>query len=131
MIIYCYFSCFIVYYYIIYFVIFLLYYVGFNIITKGRTLGKKIFKLKIVSEDNTEPKWYQYLVRSILLYNLEFYILRIIFDLTIPSTYLYNTLRIVYLLEIIVSYIILLSIPFSKNKRGIHEYLSKTRVEKE
>ena len=51
--------------------------------------------------------------------------------LSIPSTYLYNTLRIVYLLEIIVSYIILLSIPFSKNKRGIHEYLSKTRVEKE
>lgn len=120
-----------IYYYVIYLVIFLLYYVGFNIITKGRTLGKKIFKLKIVSEDNTEPKWYQYLVRSILLYNLGFYILRIIFDLTIPSTYLYNTLRVVYLLEIIVSYIILLSIPFSKNKRGIHEYLSKTRVEKE
>ena len=29
-----------IYYYIIYLVIFLLYYVGFNMITKGRTLGK-------------------------------------------------------------------------------------------
>lgn len=44
------------------------YFVGLPTLTKGYTIGKKIVNMKIVSETNETPKWYQYLLRYFLLY---------------------------------------------------------------
>lgn len=48
--------------------ILLIYYVCIPTLTKGYTLGKLMFKMKLVTKKNETPHWYQYLIRYALLY---------------------------------------------------------------
>ena len=118
-----------IFYYIIYIVMFLLYFVGFNLITNGATLGKKICHFKIVSIDDKKVKWYNYLIRSVILYNLIFALLRVGVILFIQQNSFLNIMKSIYFLDIVFSYIILFSILFNKDKIGIHDKLAKTKVE--
>lgn len=117
-----------IFYYIIYVVIFILYFVGFNVITHGATLGKKICRLKIVSTSSEEVKWYNYLVRAIILYNLVFVVLRIGVIVAIKNNFL-TIMNSIYYLDVAFSYVIIFSILFNKDKIGIHDKLAKTKVE--
>ena len=117
-----------IFYYIIYIVMFLLYFVGFNVITHGATLGKKICRLKIVSTSSEEVKWYNYLVRAIILYNLVFVVLRIGVIVAIKNNFL-TIMNSIYYLDVAFSYVIIFSILFNKDKIGIHDKLAKTKVE--
>lgn len=46
----------------------LLYYILFPYLTKGRTLGKFAVQIKVVNQDGSNPKFYQYFLRYGLLY---------------------------------------------------------------
>lgn len=48
--------------------ILIIYYVLIPTITKGYTLGKLAFKMRLQTKDGNPPKWYQYLIRYTLLY---------------------------------------------------------------
>ncbi len=48
--------------------ILILYYVLIPVLTKGYTVGKIMFKMKLVTKDGGIPRWYQYLTRYGLLY---------------------------------------------------------------
>ena len=47
-------------------VLLLIYFGIIPALTKGQTIGKKIFKLKIVKKDNTDAKIFNYLIRSLI-----------------------------------------------------------------
>lgn len=51
-----------------YILIVFLYYFGLTTFLKGKTIGKLLVSIKIVKIDDTMSKWYQYLIRYILLY---------------------------------------------------------------
>ncbi len=116
------------FYYIIYVILFLAYFVGFNVITNGVTLGKKICKLKITGSNDEKVHWYNYLIRSLILYNLIFYIIRIGFILLNNRDIFLTWMNGISYIEIIVSYIVIFSILFSKSKIGIHDKLANTKV---
>lgn len=117
-------------YFIIYLVVLAGYFIGFNIITSGVTLGKKILRLKIINikdEDADVPIW-SYLVRFIFLYQPLYYLTRLIGVILLKESTYYNVVSVVYNIHYYLEFIILIFILISIDGRGIHEILSKTRV---
>ena len=116
------------YVYLVYIVIYLLYFVGFNMITKGITLGKKITKLQIVSSDNKEVKPYQYLIRSLISYGYFIYLLELIVPYIIPLQYIIGITSFLSLTMNTLQLVTGISIIINEEHCGIHDKLAKTKV---
>lgn len=113
-------------------IIYIAYFTGFQLWNKGQTLGKKIMKIKIVSNpDNEKLKWYQLLLRSIIIYNLVFTVISLILICIVnKKTYI----EINNILELIASSIFYLNAFFiilRNDNRGLHDIIGKTKVEME
>ena len=83
----------------IYIIVTILYFGIFNLVTDGQTLGKKIFKLKIVSSDDGKPNIVSYLIRSVLLYNTIYYLVSLIGIYTLNKENYYLVTNIVYQIQ--------------------------------
>lgn len=116
------------YSYLIYLVVYFFYFVIFNIITKGITLGKKITGLQIVGLDNREATFGQYLFRSLIAYGYFVYLLELIVPHVIPMKYLMYVVGglsiVMNFLQIVVS----ISVISNDDNRGLHDILAKTKV---
>lgn len=116
------------YSYLIYLVVYFFYFVIFNIITKGITLGKKITGLQIVGLDNKEATFGQYLLRSLIAYGYFVYLLELIVPHVIPMKYLMYVVGglsiVMNFLQIVVS----ISVISNDDNRGLHDILAKTKV---
>ena len=117
-------------YNIIYIACLLLYFVLFNIITDGETLGKKIMKLKITSIDDTKVSILKYLIRAIILYNPLFYLSMIIGTLLLNINSFYNYALIMSNVKNYLFIIVIATAIIKNDNRGLHEMLSKTKVVK-
>lgn len=122
-------------FYSIYIVIFLLmtftYYTLIPYLTRGRTLGKLLLGIKVISYDYTHAKFYQLLLRNyhllISFVIIIFYINRLIDGNT--ETYLFAFILFFYsffksILEIVLLFMVLIS----GEERGLHDLLAKTIV---
>lgn len=115
-------------YNIICILVILLYFIGFNIITNGQTLGKKILKLQIVSNNNSKVSFINYLIRTIILYNPIYYLAMIIgpymFNINNFYTWAIIWSNIKNYLQIIIIIMIIIRI----DGRGLHDILANTKV---
>lgn len=106
---------------------FIAYFVIFNLKHNGQTVGKKIMKIKIVS-DNNELTWKQFLIRMIILNGtwMTFIVCMLVFILKNESFYLASMI-----LTYINYFIIILDcmmLIFKNNNKSLHDILSKTSV---
>lgn len=109
-------------------VCYLLYFVGFQKWNKGQTLGKKLFKIKIVDKNNNNPKTWQYLVRSGVLYNVFVSILLVISVFLLQGKSFLMISTILNILGNALVYGCLIMCLLRKDGRGLHDLLSKTMV---
>lgn len=104
------------------------YFMLFTYFNKGQTIGKKIFKLKIVSKDNTRIKFRQIFIRSIFIYGIlsSFYSSIFINFLGVNTFNIGGTIisYIEYTFIIICFFMIL----YKKDKRGLHDIISGTMI---
>ena len=116
-------------YFVIYLIVTLAYFIGFNKITAGQTLGKKLTRLKIVSakEDKKVPAW-SYLVRTLILYQPIYYLVKLIGVNTLSMNNYYNVTTIFYDIQYYLEIIIIVTIMLRLDGRGIHDLLAKTKV---
>ena len=112
----------------IYIIVTILYFGIFNLVTDGQTLGKKIFKLKIVSSDNGKPNIVSYLIRSVLLYNTIYYLVSLIGIYTLNKENYYLVTNIVYQIQYYIQIIIICMVMLRTDGRGLHDILAKTKV---
>lgn len=111
----------------------ILYFGVFQKYNKGQTIGKKIFKIKVVSNDDKEVSLGKYLLRLIPMYYI--YIgglIPIIIDIVLiyilkVKYYMIVTSIITYVFVAIALISVCLMV-FSKNKKGLHELLTNTKV---
>lgn len=121
-------------YSVVYFLVYLLaiiaYFIGFNYLTDGQTLGKKLLRLKIVSskEEGEKVSIISYLIRAVLLYQPLYYIIKLIGIYALNSKDYYNITAIIYDIEYYLEFIILLTVMIRLDGRGLHDLLAKTRV---
>ena len=115
-------------------VVAIFYYIGIPIITKGATVGKKIVNIKLLSFKGHTPKWYQYIIRYILLYGVllpsPFYILTAagyLTDFVSDSTGTAQTIVMILALAIIaIEYFIIFIHNFILKRMFWYERISKT-----
>lgn len=105
------------------------YFVLFQGFTHGQTLGKKIMRLKVVSTTNKSLSYKQLFLRSIFLYEVIFTIIKMISSIVMPLNYYVIFYNINYcIFEYLLNLILIFTICFDKNHRGIHDLIAKTRV---
>lgn len=108
--------------------IYLGYFAVMPIFTKGQTLGKKIMKIKIVDTNDENVSANKLLIRALILYSIAANILNLILLLVVDkSTYMTISGLIGNLFNIIliVSFVMIL---VRKDKRGLHDLISGTKV---
>ena len=116
------------YSYLVYLVVYFFYFVIFNMITKGITLGKKITGLQIVGLDNKEVTFGKYLLRSLIAYGYFIYLLELIVPYIIPLKYLMNVVMGLSVIMNVLQIIVSVSVISNEDNRGLHDILAKTKV---
>ena len=114
---------------VIYIVLTILYFVFFNYITNGQTLGKKLMKLKIVSIDNKKVSIGNYFIRAIPMYQLIYYVTRLIGIIFLKESSYNKVTSISYSIENILEIAIFTMIMLGTSGRGLHDIIAKTKVE--
>lgn len=112
-------------------VINVVYFIVFAFLNKGQTLGKKIFKIKVVNQDGKNPSIWNMLLRSIGLYGIITGIVNII-GVYVLNVKLFNytstTANYIYYGFIIISFFMVI---YKKDGRGIHDIIGRTSVKEE
>lgn len=106
----------------------LLYFVVIQFYMGGKTLGKKIVKLKVVSNNKNNLTIFNYFLRSLILNGVFLNSMSIVMVLVLSKNYylIYN--EIVYVINYILEICIIFMITFDKNNRGLHDYVANTKV---
>ena len=107
------------------------YFVIFQFLYKGQTIGKKIFKLKLASANDKPLSMVNYLVRAIILYNILIPIIELVIVFTMSSENYYNFYQNVNLVSYIIMYITLFFMLVRTDGRGLHDILANTIVKDE
>lgn len=111
------------------FVCYLLYFVGFQKWNKNQTVGKKLMNLKVVNKNKKDDvKVWQYLVRTLIVYNLFFSSLNVCLALCFNTKLFFTLSLIVSIIGYVITYLGYAMIVFRKDGKGLHDLLSGTEV---
>ena len=104
------------------------YFIVFATLNKGQTLGKKMFKIKVVNKDGKEPNIWNMLVRSIPLYGILTGIIHVIclyvFDVKLFN-YASTIINYIYYGFVIICFFMVM---YKKDGKGLHDLIGKTYV---
>ena len=112
-------------------VIYILYFIAFQFLYKGQTVGKKLLKLRVVTKEEKEPSLTTFVVRGIIIEGiLATFLSLIAIVLLSKDTYLtiYTWLSMLSSTFIVASALMVL---YRKDRRGLHDMMAKTIVIKE
>ena len=105
------------------------YFIVFQYLNKGQTIGKKLMKIKVVdNESGKEPGVGAFILRSIIILNIISSLFNIIFvNVLNKSTFMTGTSAITWIEEavLIISVIMIL---YRKDKRGLQDIVARTKV---
>lgn len=105
-----------------------LYFSIFQYFNKGQTIGKKLCKVKVTSINNEVPKFYQILLRTLII-NSIFISTLLILSLCILSKSAYNTCsQVLQVVDMILVFSSIIMILFRKDGRGLHDLVANTKV---
>ena len=109
-------------------IIYILYFVVYQVYNNGQTIGKKLMKIKVKSITDESLSINTMLFRALIIYGIAANIINLMLILLLKKE-LYlsisNTISIIQSLIVIISVFMIL---FSKQKRGIHDIITKTEV---
>lgn len=105
------------------------YFVVFQYTNKGQTIGKRLFKIRVVDNSNDKyPTILKGMIRTIIVFNiLSSFISSILINYMSKSIYISSYVTITEIEYLLIT-ISLLFIIFRKDSRGIHDLISNTKV---
>ena len=108
------------------------YYVIFQYMNKGQTIGKKLLNIRVVDKDNKNPiSILKGLVRSLLIFNILSGALSIIFLYLLGKETYFNIYGTLVGIEAIFMLITIMFVLYRKDHRGLHDMITNTIVIKE
>ncbi len=108
-------------------IILVLYFIVYQIYNNGQTIGKKIAKIKIVKNDDSDLTMNNMIIRELFNSFILVDILVAIFTLFGKNSYLYGSL-ILELIQYIFIIITVFMIFFRKDGRGLPDFIASTKV---
>lgn len=110
-------------------VCYLLYFVEFQKWNKNQTVGKKLMNLKVVNKNKKDDvKVWQYLIRTLIVYNLFFSGLNVCLALCFNTKLFFTLSLIVSIIGYVITYLGYAMILFRNDGKGLHDLLSGTEV---
>ena len=108
---------------------YILYFGGFQKWNKNQTVGKKLMRLKVVNKNNKDDvKVWQYLIRTLIVYNLFFSGLNVCLALCFNTKLFFTLSLIVSIIGYVITYFGYGMILFRKDGKGLHDLISGTEV---
>ena len=108
------------------------YFVVFQYMNKGQTLGKKLLKIRVVDKDTNKPTTIvKGLIRSLFTLNIASGVLNILFIYTLNKTSYFLGYGFVGGLEWLFIIITIFFVLYRKDGRGLHDMMTNTTVIKE
>lgn len=104
------------------------YFVVFQYLNKGQTVGKRLMKIRVKSKDGKRVGFVQILVRSLLINEIIASIILVIFISTMSQSMYLKANRIVELIDMLIVYGSLGFIMFRPDACGLHDLLMNTVV---
>lgn len=109
-------------------VVTVLYFVVFQYLNNGKTLGKTLMKIKVVSKDSKKIKFYQILLRSLIINSiLSSFVLILILSFCSKSIYLLSS-RYIQFIDMTLVFVSIIMILFRQDGRGLHDIIASTEV---
>ena len=100
----------------------------FQFSQNGRTVGKRVFKLQVKKYNEGNLNIGNYLLRVLILNNVLFNIVRIIFIYTMSKSLYMKSYGYLSNVQLIFQLLIIVSMFMSKENRGIHDLIAGTKV---
>ena len=109
-------------------VITILYFVVFGYFCNGQTLGKKMMQLQVVSKDDKRVNILKLLLRTVILAGILTSILNLILLFSVNKEVYFVAEEYIGIVSGIIEMIILVMVLYRKDKRGLHDMISGTKV---
>lgn len=109
-------------------VVYIAYFVGFQKWNKNQTLGKKLFNVEVADNGDKKVKWWQMLLRTIVVYNILIEILLVICVFVFNVSQFMAVSAILTSIATVIFYVNIFFILFRKDGRGLHDLIAGTKV---
>ena len=109
----------------------IVYFIVFQYLNKGQTIGKKLLKIKIVNEDKKDISISQMLIRGIMIYSILSSLINIILFFNVSRKVYMTSYLSIGAIESIILFLSAIFILYRNDKKALHDIVSKTIVIKE
>lgn len=109
-------------------VLFIGYFIVFCYLNKGQTLGKMIFKIRVVNNDGSNVKLSSLIIRSLFIYGIVSCTYSIICTLFLPAKVFVYSYKWVVNIETMILFVCFLMVMYRKDGKGLHDLVSRTNV---
>lgn len=106
----------------------ILYFVVIQYYLNGQTIGKKIMKLRVVSNSGKRLSILNYLIRSLILNSVFTNVLTVVCVLILSKSNYLIFNEIIYVVNYVIEMAIIFMMLFNKDNRGLQDYVANTKV---
>ncbi len=99
-----------------------------QMVMNGQTVGKKVLKIKVVSNNGKKLKFGNYFLRTLILNNIFFTVINMIAVYILKGSNFYYFTYIVNMLQSTIYMILIIMMVLRKDNRGLHDLLAGTKV---
>lgn len=106
----------------------ILYFGVLPLVMNGQTLGKKIMKLRVVSNNEKKLNFWKYLIRIVILNNIWLSLINIGAVYVVSGVKFYYATYVISMLSSLIYMLNLIMVMFRKDNRGLHDMVAGTKV---
>ena len=106
----------------------ILYFGVLQLVLDGQTLGKKIMKIKVVSNKDKKLNFWSYLIRIVVLNNIWLSLLNVGAVYVVSGVKFYYVTYVIGMISSLVYMLNLIMIMFRNDNRGLHDMIAGTKV---
>ena len=105
-----------------------LYFGVLPLVMNGQTLGKKIMKLRVVSNNEKKLNFWKYLIRIVILNNIWLSLINVGAVYVVSGVKFYYVTYVISMLSSLIYMLNLIMVMFRKDNRGLHDMVAGTKV---
>ncbi len=111
--------------------LYIAYFIIFQFMLGGQTIGKKVLHLRVVTGEDGKVSIWQMILRSLFMFSIVSGILYVVLLNVLSMESYINAYLLISILDLLFLIVSLLFILYRKDKRGLHDLMANTKVIKE